>query len=916
MRATPFVGVLAVVVGMVGCGGDDEANPFSGAARDGGAGSSGTAGRSSGGSSGAASGGSAGAAGTASGGTGGTGVGGSAGASGAGSGGVATGGAGGESGTGSGGVATGGASGASGTGSGGVATGGASGASGAGSGGVSGSDGTGGSGDASAGTAGVGTGGSGTGGSGTDASATGGTGGTDSGGSSGSSGAGGSSAGSGGSASGGTAGGGSGGTSSGGSSTGGSAGAAGTASGGTAGTGGPTCAIDGDCDDGLYCTGAEHCVNGTCVAGTPVNCPDDGHSCTAEVCDEANDKCSSVPQDSRCDDSTFCNGSEECSPGTAGAGADGCVAGTPPPCNDGVSCTDDSCDEANRRCKFTPVNSRCADATFCNGNETCDPVNGAQGTGCRAGTPVDCDDSIGCTADSCNEVTKGCDNLPNNLSCTNGQPCDGAEFCDPTPLTGGCKAGTPVSCPGDGITCSVEACNPLSGQCQTTYDNTKCPSGQTCTSGGCMAGATCNTSATCQDGNLCNGTEVCDTSTTPGICRPGTPKSCDDGIACTLNLCNPSTGACSFPPDNSICSDGDVCTGVETCDPTPVTGGCKDGTPLNCDDGIACTIDLCASGCTHLANDDACSDGLVCNGVESCDPTPGTGGCKAGTPPNCVEDGIACTDEVCTEPLGCHAVPDNSLCPCGQTCSVAQGACGNFCNVTQCSGKIYQCGDCLDNDGDCKIDSADSLCTGVCDNTENHLYPNLPGAPGAPCKLDCFFDNGNGSGNDNCYWDHRCDPLEVAPNYPPEGASCSYNSSAGAGPGLSCSQAMSQQPALCGSFCGPLVPNGCDCFGCCAIPGANTTVWLGSEDGSDDGTCTLAGLNNPALCKPCTQVPACLNTCGHCELCLGKPDLPPDCSIQDCPGGAQRCGIPGQLPCPSGYFCVTGCCQQAPGGGA
>src|SRR6185503_6764509 len=204
-----------------------------------------------------------------------------------------------------------------------------------------------------------------------------------------------------------------------------------------------------------------------------------------------------------------------------------------------------------------------------------------------------------------------------------------------------------------------------------------------------------------------------------------------------------------------------------------------------------------------------------------------------------------------------------------------QGGCGNFCHISQCGGKLYQCGDCIDNDGDCKIDSSDEHCTGVCDNTENHLYPNLPGAPGGPCKADCFWDNGNGSGNDDCYWDHQCDQLEVAPNYPPEGIGCRYDASAKPGPGLTCGGAYAQQSQVCTSYCGPLTPNGCDCFGCCVIPGmaaipncpagATCGVWLGSEDGSDNGTCTLNVLSNPNLCKPCTQVAGCNNTCGNCE---------------------------------------------------
>jgi hypothetical protein len=71
-------------------------------------------------------------------------------------------------------------------------------------------------------------------------------------------------------------------------------------------------------------------------------------------------------------------------------------------------------------------------------------------------------------------------------------------------------------------------------------------------------------------------------------------------------------------------------------------------------------------------------------------------------------------------------------------------------------------------------------------------------------------------------------------------------------------------------------------------------------------------VNNPAMCKPCMQVTSCINTCAHCELCVGKTVLPPDCIVQVCEGNRQPCGLPGQDPCPTGQSCITGCCQTNP----
>jgi len=311
-----------------------------------------------------------------------------------------------------------------------------------------------------------------------------------------------------------------------------------------------------------------------------------------------------------------------------------------------------------------------------------------------------------------------------------------------------------------------------------------------------------------------------------------------------------------------------------------------------------------------VLNDAACNDGQVCNGQETCTAM----GCASGVPFVCASDGIACTTEACDPAVnGCVSTPDDALCPCGETCSAATG-CGSQCNVATCQGKVYHCGDCLDNDGDCAVDSFDTLCLGPCDNTEDSFFGGIPGQNNSPCKADCYFDQDTGSGNDGCYWSHKCDPLEVPPAYSPEGAMCAYDPNATIpGFGGSCQAAFTAQSAQCLSYCGPLTPNGCDCFGCCAIPGAPTPVWLGSENPQGTPSCTTATLADPSMCKPCTQVLACLNGCDACEVCIGKPDVAPECGgFQICPPGSPPCGLAGQAPCAIGYTCVTGCCVPVP----
>jgi hypothetical protein len=235
-----------------------------------------------------------------------------------------------------------------------------------------------------------------------------------------------------------------------------------------------------------------------------------------------------------------------------------------------------------------------------------------------------------------------------------------------------------------------------------------------------------------------------------------------------------------------------------------------------------------------------------------------------------------------------------------------------------CQGRLYDCGDGIDNDSDGLIDSDDPHCVGACDNTEDGFLDGIPGMSAPPCSVECYFDQDRGVGNDDCYWSHRCDPHEVPPYYYPEsifGTECAYNPGAKIlGTNLACADLHDTQSPVCHAFCDPLVPNGCDCFGCCELPaGGGTYVWLGSDDGSLLGTCVLAHANDPTKCHPCEPVPGCLNPCDPCELCIGKSAVLAGCSAEDqCAPGIQPCGFPGQGCCPAGTYCVTGCCQPVP----
>jgi hypothetical protein len=149
-------------------------------------------------------------------------------------------------------------------------------------------------------------------------------------------------------------------------------------------TGGPECTIDADCDDGLFCNGAETCSVGVCQTGTAPSCSD-SVSCTVDSCNEGTDSCDNVPNDALCDNGLFCDGAETCDP------VNDCQAGTPPSCGDSVGCTVDSCNETTDSCDNVPDDGLCDNGLFCDGAETCDPVLDCQ-TGSNPCPGQSCDE--------------------------------------------------------------------------------------------------------------------------------------------------------------------------------------------------------------------------------------------------------------------------------------------------------------------------------------------------------------------------------------------------------------------------------------------------------------------------------------------------------------------------------------------
>jgi hypothetical protein len=204
-----------------------------------------------------------------------------------------------------------------------------------------------------------------------------------------------------------------------------------------------------------------------------------------------------------------------------------------------------------------------------------------------------------------------------------------------------------ISIPGttnNGKISAIEVLGPP--QCSSDPD---CDDGNACTDDVCNVD-TCeytDNTASCEDGDLCTTGDTC----SAGACVAGGPLSCDDGDVCNGGeTCDSGLGCQAGTPLS--CDDSNICTGAETCD---AILGCQAGTPLNCDDSNVCTgTETCdaALGC-QAGTPLSCDDSNVCNGNESCDMVIG---CQAGPDLDC-DDLDPCTADSCDQVTGCAHDP-------------------------------------------------------------------------------------------------------------------------------------------------------------------------------------------------------------------------------------------------------------------
>lgn len=250
-------------------------------------------------------------------------------------------------------------------------------------------------------------------------------------------------------------------------------------------------------------------------------------------------------------------------------------------CDDGITCTTDTCADTGwcinaREPGCCVVDDDCSDDDPCT-SATCSAANTCvvnESLDCCADA-YDCSDGDRCTADVCENGT--CSNPVNNC-------CDSDTECS---AAGACGVASCVAAP-SGV------CSPLAlvGCCEADLD---CDDGDPCTLDRCAGGTCthdaiagcCASDAACDDGDPCTA-DRCLSNRCVGVASLeccSSEADCGGTTACRSATCDAVTARCSYSDDPTCCI-----------------------TDFDCNDGDPCTEDVCDANACTTTGIDLCAD--------------------------------------------------------------------------------------------------------------------------------------------------------------------------------------------------------------------------------------------------------------------------------------------------------------------
>ena len=164
----------------------------------------------------------------------------------------------------------------------------------------------------------------------------------------------------------------------------------------------------------------------------------------------------------------------------------------------------------------------------------------------------------------------------------------------------------------DGNTCTDDTFDIEANECAHSFaDGRPCEPADRCIIGSvCAQGVCLGETKSCDDGNACT-RDLC--RQVDGVCVSlSAPNACDDGNPCTIDTCGPDGCLQELMPNGTPCEDGDRCTAGDSC----FAGTCQGagvGEGNVCDDGDSCTVeDTCVAGrCTGRSVIDDAEEGDV-----------------------------------------------------------------------------------------------------------------------------------------------------------------------------------------------------------------------------------------------------------------------------------------------------------------